>query len=48
VGSKSFLSLQDLQDDFALTYLGDLHFFLGIEVKKIHDGLLFISRKICN
>jgi hypothetical protein len=28
--------------------LGDLHFFLGIEVKKIHDGLLFISRKICN
>jgi histone deacetylase 1/2 len=32
--------LKDLKDDFALKDLGDLHFFLGIEVKKVHDGLL--------
>jgi histone deacetylase 1/2 len=31
--------LQDLQASFALNDLGDIHFFLGIEVKHIKDGL---------
>jgi histone deacetylase 1/2 len=32
--------LRDLQKDFALKDLGDLHFFLGVEVKKVSDGLV--------
>jgi histone deacetylase 1/2 len=32
--------LSDLQAEFALKDLGDLHFFLGIEVKKVQNGLL--------
>lgn len=32
--------LKDLQKEFALKDLGDLHFFLGIEVKKTADGLV--------
>jgi histone deacetylase 1/2 len=32
--------LHDLNDDFALKDLGDLHFFLGIKVKKTQNGLL--------
>jgi histone deacetylase 1/2 len=31
--------LKDLEKDFALKYLGDLHYFLGIEVKTLPDGL---------
>ena len=31
--------LKDLSADFALKDLGDLHFFLGIEVKRNRDGL---------
>jgi hypothetical protein len=37
--------LKDLKDDFALKDLGDLHFFLGIEVKKVHDVLLLTQEK---
>jgi hypothetical protein len=37
--------LHDLKDDFALKELGDLHFFLGIDVKKVHDGLLLTQEK---
>jgi histone deacetylase 1/2 len=32
--------LKNLQKDFALKDLGDLHYFLGIEVKKGADGLV--------
>jgi hypothetical protein len=32
--------LQDLQKEFALKDLGDLHYFLGIEVAKKKGGLL--------
>jgi histone deacetylase 1/2 len=32
--------LKDLQGEFALKDLGDLHYFQGIEVKKLLDGLL--------
>jgi hypothetical protein len=31
--------LKDLEKDFALKDLGDLHYFLGIEVKTLPDGL---------
>jgi hypothetical protein len=37
--------LRDLNKDFAIKDLGDLHFFLGIEVKKIQNGLLLTQGK---
>ena len=39
--------LKDLSVDFALKDLGDLHYFLGIEVKKHHETSS-LSSKICN
>jgi hypothetical protein len=32
--------LQNLEKDFALKDLEDLHYFLGIEVTKVKDGIL--------
>jgi histone deacetylase 1/2 len=32
--------LCDLGLNFALKDLGDLHYFLGIEVKKVHNGII--------
>jgi histone deacetylase 1/2 len=37
--------LKDLNDDFAIKDLGDLHFFLGLEVKKTKNGLLLTQKK---
>jgi histone deacetylase 1/2 len=37
--------LQDLQHEFALKDLGDLHYFLGIEVKKTQDGIVMSQQK---
>jgi histone deacetylase 1/2 len=37
--------LKDLQEDFALKDLGDLHYFLGIEVKRSSDGLLLTQSR---
>ena len=37
--------LQDLRMDFALKDLGDLHFFLGIEVKRVGSGILLSQEK---
>jgi hypothetical protein len=37
--------LADLKSDFAIKDLGDLHYFLGIEVKKVDDGLLLTQEK---
>ena len=32
--------LQDLKAEFAIKDLGDLHYFLGIEVKMVREGIL--------
>jgi hypothetical protein len=32
--------LRDLEKDFALKHLGELHYFLGIEVTKINEGIM--------
>jgi hypothetical protein len=32
--------LQNLGSDFALKDLGDFHYFLGIEVNKVNDGII--------
>lgn len=37
--------LGDLQKEFALKDLGDLHYLLGIEVKKLHDGLVLTQER---
>jgi hypothetical protein len=37
--------LKDLKDSFALKDLGDLHYFLGIEVKRQRDGLILSQGK---
>ena len=31
--------------EFALKDLGELHYFLGIEVKKVHDGIVLTQEK---
>ncbi|KAK1651263.1 hypothetical protein QYE76_069068 [Lolium multiflorum] len=40
--------LHDLGMDFALKDLGELHYFLGIEVKKVHDGVVLSQTKYAN
>jgi len=37
--------LKDLQSDFALKDLGQLHYFLGIEVKHVPDGLVLSQER---
>jgi hypothetical protein len=37
--------LSDLKTDFALKDLEDLHYFLGIEVKHVSDGILLTQEK---
>jgi hypothetical protein len=37
--------LSDLWSDFALKDVGDLHYFLGIEVKKVKDGGILLTQK---
>jgi len=41
--------LQELEKEFAIKDLGDLHYFLGIQVQRKKDRLLSVdnSRKIC-
>jgi hypothetical protein len=38
--------LQDLQKEFALKDLGELNYFLEIEVTKIKDGLLLTQENM--
>jgi hypothetical protein len=40
--------LKNLCDDFALKDIGDLHYFLGIEVKKVNDGIMLSQDKCAN
>jgi histone deacetylase 1/2 len=40
--------LHDLGLDFALKDLGDLHYFLGIEVKKVHNGIILSQESYAN
>jgi hypothetical protein len=37
--------LKNLEKEFALKDLGELHYFLGIEVAKIKDGILLTQNK---
>ena len=37
--------LKELQNEFALKDLGDLHYFLGIEVSKVSNGILLTQDK---
>jgi histone deacetylase 1/2 len=37
--------LKSLTAHFAIKDLGDLHYFLGIEVRRLHDGLLLTQEK---
>jgi hypothetical protein len=39
--------LADLKTNFAIKDLGDLHYFLGIEVKKVDDDIID-SREVCH
>jgi histone deacetylase 1/2 len=38
----------DLGIDFALKDLGELHYFLGIEVNKVRDGIIMSQEKYAN
>jgi histone deacetylase 1/2 len=40
--------LHDLGMDFALKDLEELHYFLGIEVKKVHDGIILTQERYAN
>jgi histone deacetylase 1/2 len=40
--------LKKLKEDFALKDLGDLHYFLGIEVSKTRDGIILTQEKYAN
>jgi histone deacetylase 1/2 len=40
--------LHDLGMDFALKDLGELHYFLGIEVKKVRDGIILSQEQYAN
>jgi len=45
IGKATDALLQDLQKEFALKDLGQLHYFLGIEVSKVHDGIVLMQDK---
>jgi histone deacetylase 1/2 len=48
IPSATSALLKKLNEDFALKDLGDLHYFLGIEVSKVCDGILLTQEKYAN
>jgi histone deacetylase 1/2 len=40
--------LHDFGLEFALKDSGDLHYFLGIEIKKVHNGIILSQEKYAN
>jgi histone deacetylase 1/2 len=40
--------VKKLNEDFALKDLGDLHYFFGIEVSKVRDGIVLTQEKYAN
>lgn len=48
MASATSAFLQDLTNDFALKDLGDLHYFLGIEVSKVNSGIILAQKKYAN
>jgi histone deacetylase 1/2 len=48
IPSATSALLKKLNEDFALKDLGDLHYFLGIEVSKVRDGILLTQEKYDN
>jgi hypothetical protein len=40
--------LNELKKDFALKDLGELHYFLGMEVTKVRDGIILSQDILCN
>jgi histone deacetylase 1/2 len=40
--------LRDLNEKFAIKDQGDLHYLLGIEVQKVHNGLILTQEKYAN
>jgi hypothetical protein len=40
--------LADLKSDFAIKDIGPLHYFLGIEVQQVTDGLILTQTKYAN
>ena len=45
IQSATAALLQDLNKEFALKDLGDLHYFLGIEATKVCNGLILSQEK---
>lgn len=39
--------MQDLQKEYSLKDLGDLHYFLGIEVTRTSNVIVFAKKNIC-
>lgn len=37
--------MKELKKDFALKDLGELHYFLGMELNKVHDGIVLMQDK---
>jgi histone deacetylase 1/2 len=48
VPSATAALLKKLNEEFVLKDLGDLHYFLGIEVSKVCDGIILTQEKYAN
>jgi histone deacetylase 1/2 len=48
ISSATMALVKKLNEDFALKDLGDLHYFFGIEVSKVRDGIVLTQEKYAN